>query len=80
MSTTFTSQGLAHEHSKDCSHRVDEMGSLKDVIEKVLRDHAVESTANQGLHGWRCQYPQHYGDCRCFQELVDALDKAVAKA
>ena len=80
MATRFTPHGLVHEHSKDCSHAEDgpaPTGSLEERIRKVLIENAVDSTDNQGMHSWRCQYPDAYGPCDCFEELVTDLIGAV---
>lgn len=44
-------------------------------VRQTLIDHGVDSVENQGLHGWRCRYPDTYGGgpCDCFDELVAAL-------
>ena len=51
--------------------------SLDDALRRVLEEYAVDVPANQGLHGWRCEYPDRYGPCDCFEELVKALTDAV---
>lgn len=52
---------------------------LKTTIRRVLREWGIESVENQGLHSWRCQYPDKYGACKCFEELVHALATALYK-
>lgn len=27
----------------------------------------------QGIHGWRCAYPENYGPCDCLDQLVDDI-------
>lgn len=44
------------------------------TIRGVLIAHGVDSTENQGLHGWRCRYPENYGPCTCFDDLVADLE------
>lgn len=79
MSTRFTPQGLVHEHSEDCSHALDgPFDPLRDAVRQVLIEHAVDAKENQGLHGWRCQYPDSYGPCTCFEELVSALTDVIS--
>lgn len=50
---------------------------LRVAVRKVLREYAIDVPENQGLHGWRCQYPDRYPPCTHFSELVDDLVKAV---
>lgn len=55
------------------------LGVLKSTIRRVLKEYGTDSTQNQGLHSWRCQYPDRYPECSHFEELVDTLAKAVHK-
>lgn len=52
----------------------------RESIRRVLIENGVESTENQGLHGWRCRYPESYGrgPCDCFASLMDDLMTADA--
>lgn len=66
-----------HEHNDQCSHSLydhkDFAADVEASIRRVLVDHGVESTANQGMHDWRCQYPDAYGPCDHFEDLVADL-------
>ena len=41
-------------------------------VEVVLTENGL-STVPTGMHSWRCEHPDRYGDCTCFDELVDDL-------
>lgn len=30
-----------------------------------------------GIHGWRCEYPDRYGRCDCLTDLIDDLVRLV---
>lgn len=50
---------------------------LTAAVERVLResgltDHPDQNTSSD-IHGWRCSYPDRYGECDCFQDLRDSL-------
>lgn len=45
-------------------------------IEKVLRGNGITDRPDlfdSDIHSWRCEYPERYGGCTCFSELVDEL-------
>jgi len=47
---------------------------LRERLRAVLDDNCATSTANQGLHSWRCEYPDlREGPCRCVDLLLDDL-------
>ena len=50
---------------------------MKRRLATVLRGLGLDAVENQGLHGWRCAYPDRYGPCDCFDEMVEALTAAV---
>jgi len=50
-------------------------------VERVLREHGLSDDPGQfdsNIHSWRCEYPDHYGPCSCFQELRDELAALMA--
>lgn len=47
--------------------------SARADIERVLRENGVNE--QDGMHSWRCAYPETYGACSCFEELVNDLMK-----
>lgn len=53
--------------------------ALRTRLDAVLVGHAVDSLEDQGLHSWRCRYPDTYGGgpCHCYADLLDALVAAV---
>lgn len=53
---------------------------MKDIIEQVLRGAGlsdVPAECDSDIHSWRCSYPETYGDCTCFADLIDDLAKAI---
>jgi hypothetical protein len=52
---------------------------LRMLLRKVLRDYLIDVPENQGLHGWRCQYPDRYGPCDHFEQLVKELAEELLK-
>ena len=50
-------------------------GPWRERLRRVLDASGATSTANQGLHSWRCEYPDSYGDgpCDCVDLLLDDL-------
>lgn len=43
-------------------------------VEGVLRGAGLTDRPEEfddGIHSWRCEYPERYGRCTCFTELVD---------
>ena len=46
-----------------------------EIIVRVITDWG--GATGDGLHSWRCQYPERYGQCDCLadvaQEICDAL-------
>lgn len=46
-------------------------------VEKILRGAGITDEPEQydsNIHSWRCRYPEIYGRCDCFQELVQELE------
>lgn len=48
----------------------------REDIRRILDENAVTSLENQGLHSWRCQYPEQYGACHCVEGLIEDLFEA----
>lgn len=44
-----------------------------DAIREVLIDFGLDGGE---LHDWRCQHPDVYGECKCLDELAEALGEA----
>lgn len=45
-------------------------------IERVLREAGLTDRPDLydgNMHSWRCSYPEVYGACSCFTELIDSL-------
>lgn len=37
-------------------------------------------TYGDGIHSWRCEHPDRYGRCNCFEEAVDYFYRAGLRA
>lgn len=49
---------------------------MSDAIEAVLRGAGLTDKPGEfdsSIHSWRCEHPETYGPCDCFQELVREL-------
>lgn len=46
-------------------------------IEQALRENGITPQGDDGIHSWRCRYPDQYGPCECFDSLVEDLEHAV---
>lgn len=49
---------------------------MSDAIEAVLRGAGLTDNPGEhdsSIHSWRCEHPETYGPCDCFQELVREL-------
>ena len=49
------------------------MRDLRAMFRTALEENAVTDPVNQGLHGWRCKYPEAYGPCQCVDDLIEDL-------
>lgn len=53
---------------------------MTDEIERILREHGLTDEPSKydgSIHSWRCEYPDRYGRCDCFAELVADLSALV---
>lgn len=50
--------------------------TLEERITKVLAENGIAGNGGE-LHGWRCAYPERYGECDCLATLVAELVVAV---
>lgn len=49
---------------------------LREKIAWTLEGQGLSAHPDQydsNIHGWRCEYPDRYGPCSCFEELVAAV-------
>lgn len=49
---------------------------MSDAIEAILRAAGLTDKPGEfdsSIHSWRCEHPDRYGKCDCFQELVREL-------
>ena len=49
---------------------------MSDAIEAALRGAGLTDKPGEfdsTIHSWRCEHPETYGPCDCFQELVREL-------
>lgn len=49
----------------------------REVVRDVLYDHGLQQGGG-GLHAWRCDYPEVFGECNCLDELATDLTEALA--
>ena len=50
--------------------------ALQERIARVLEGQGLTAHPDQydsNIHGWRCEHPDIYGPCSCFEELVAAV-------
>ena len=49
--------------------------AVRAALLAALEANGATGFENLGLHGWRCQYPDSYGDgpCDCVEILLDDL-------
>ena len=45
---------------------------LATALRRVLAENGISGN-HDGLHGWRCAYPDRYGECSCVDELVSEI-------
>jgi hypothetical protein len=53
-----------------------EGAGLRDRLEAALRGAGLSDDPGQfdsDMHSWRCKYPDIYGPCSCFSDLLDDL-------
>lgn len=50
---------------------------LVERLREILVNEAVDSVENAAFHSWRCRYPDRYGPCSCFDELMKEVRGAV---
>lgn len=56
------------------------MSDVRARIETVLRNAGLTDepeTYDGSIHSWRCEYPETYGRCTCFHDLVDDLSEII---
>ena len=54
--------------------------STRDEVRDLLRGLGLTDRPEEysdGIHGWRCEHPDRYGRCNCFEEAVDAVMKLI---
>ena len=50
--------------------------TTRDEVRKVLEGLGLTDRPDEygdGIHGWRCEHPDRYGRCDCFEEAVTAV-------
>jgi uncharacterized Zn finger protein len=53
---------------------------MRAEIERVLRENGLTDQPDKydgDIHSWRCSYPDIYGPCSCFAELLDDLARVM---
>ena len=57
-----------------------ESQSARERVAEVLRANGLSDRPGEldcNIHHWRCEYPDVYGECKCFSNLIDDLFKAL---
>ena len=52
------------------------MSVTREQIEAVMRGWGLTDEPDKdgdGIHSWRCEYPDRYGKCDCFDTAVDEM-------
>lgn len=47
------------------------------AVKELLDEYAMGNPTNQALHGWRCQHPDRYGPCDCYERLIIEIRQTV---
>jgi hypothetical protein len=50
--------------------------TVRKTIEEVLRANGITDRPEEfdsDIHSWRCSYPDIYGRCTCFDDLIEEL-------
>lgn len=37
------------------------------------------SEYSDGIHSWRCEHPDRYGPCKCFEDCIDELVELIGR-
>ena len=55
---------------------------LRAALTKVLTEWGIDALTSDPPHGWRCEYPESYGQgpCDCIDRLLDDLVASVFEA
>lgn len=49
------------------------------AVSLALMENGIGPLAPDGMHGWRCEWPNVYGPCECFAETVTDVVDAVMR-
>lgn len=58
-----------------------ELAAVGHDVDRILRENGLSPEPHlydSSIHSWRCEHPDRYGPCACFQELRDDLTAALA--
>lgn len=50
---------------------------ITEALRRVLIANGADGPENRGYHSWRCQYPDRYGSCSCFEDLLSEMVAAL---
>lgn len=67
------SEGLP---AADVPREVEHYGS----VDELMRAHGLTDEParfSSSIHSWRCEYPERYGACACYQELKQDIEAFV---
>lgn len=54
----------------------------RDVLDRALRGLGLTDEPDKygdGIHSWRCEHPDRYGRCECFEEAISYILSALRK-
>ena len=43
------------------------------AVEEILAEYGLRPYDRDGIHRWRCEYPDRYGPCECFAAMMQAI-------
>ena len=50
------------------------------AIEEILSEYGLRTYDPDGIHRWRCEHPDRYGTCNCFDDMMQSIRDAVIAA
>lgn len=54
--------------------------ALLEELAKTLRENGIDEHAPSNLHSWRCEHKNRYGQCTCFDMLMNDLTPILSRA
>jgi hypothetical protein len=50
------------------------------AVEEILAEYGLRTYDRDGIHRWRCEWPDRYGPCECFADMMQAIRDAFLAA